>query len=242
MNDRSPQYVGAGETDIGLRNFMVGTYRYMAMAMAVAAGVSYLLSQYFMANPASIKFLANPVMAIGLFVGIMFGFGYVGKNINRMSETSMFVFLFAMAGVLGAFFSLSVLFYPGMLIAKVFFMTVALFAALSLFGYSTERNLWSIAKYAAGIFMAVILLYMASFVIPAFQIAGPMDLVLSTVALIAISILVAWETQALKATYYGSVGNPSLSKKLALFGATSLLLSFYNMFQFMLNIMGSFGE
>ena len=242
MNDRSPQIVGAGETDIGLRNFMVGTYRYMAMAMAVAAAVSYLLSQYFMANPQAIQILANPIVMIGLFFGIMFAFAKVGKNINRMSETSMFVFLFAMAGVLGAFFSLSVLFYPGMLIAKVFFMTVALFASLSLFGYSTERNLWSIAKYAAGIFMAVIALYMVSMVIPAFQIGGTMDLVLSTVALIAISVLVAWETQAMKAMYYGAVGNPSLVKKLALFGATSLLLSFYNMFQFLLNIMGSFGE
>ncbi len=242
MNDRSPQIVGAGETDIGLRNFMVGTYRYMAMAMAVAAGVSYLLSQYFMANPEAIRFLANPIVMIGVFFGIMFAFAKVGKNINSMSETSMFVFLFAMAGVLGAFFSLSVLFYPGMLIAKVFFMTVALFAALSLFGYSTERNLWSIAKYAAGIFFAVIALYMVSIVIPAFQIGGTMDLVLSTVALVAISVLVAWETQAMKAMYYGAVGNPSLVKKLALFGATSLLLSFYNMFQFLLNIMGSFGE
>jgi FtsH-binding integral membrane protein len=83
---------------------------------------------------------------------------------------------------------------------------------------------------------------MVSMVIPAFQIGGTMDLVLSTVALIAISVLVAWETQAMKAMYYGAVGNPSLVKKLALFGATSLLLSFYNMFQFLLNIMGSFGE
>jgi len=51
MTDRSPQIVGTGETDVGLRNFMMGTYRYMAAAMAVTAGVAYFGGQFIMSTP-----------------------------------------------------------------------------------------------------------------------------------------------------------------------------------------------
>jgi len=242
MTDRFPQTVGTSETDIGLRSFLLGTYRYMAIAMAFAAAVSYFGSQYILENPASVKFIYNPIAFLGLFFGIMFGFAYVGRNLRRMSEPAMFIFLFAMAGALGAFLSLSVAFYPSMLIAKVFFMTVAMFAALSLFGYSTKLDLTTAAKFAGAIFLAVIALYFVSAFTPIFTMSTGMDLVLSIVAVAVIGILIAWETQALKAMYYGAAHDPSLSKKLSIFGAASLLLSFYNMFQFLLNIMSMFSD
>ena len=241
MTDRFPQTVGTGETDIGLRNFLLGTYRYMAMAMAVAAGVAYFGAQYFDANRYAIGAVFNPIVMLVAFFGIMFAFGYIGRNLQRMSEGAMFAFLFGMAAVLGGFLSISVLFYPSDLIVKVFFMTVALFASLSLFGYSTRMDLTGVAKFAGAIFLAIIAMYFLSMT-PLFEMSTGLDLILSVAAIIVIGILVAWETQALKAMYYATANDPSLTKKISLFGATSLLLSFYNMFQFLLNIMSSFSE
>ena len=73
---------------------------------------------------------------------------------------------------------------------------------------------------------------------PAMAPTGPLDTVITGIALLAISVMVAWETQFLKQTYYGSVGNPAMMNKLSAFGAASLLLSFVNMFQLLLSLFG----
>jgi len=241
MTEHSPHPVGMqAQTDVGLKNFMLGTYRWMAVAMAFSGLVAF----YFANNPALIYglFSAGPFVPLIAVAAIFFGFMFVGRALPRMSKGATIAFLFAMAGVLGMFMSATLLVYPGMLIAKVFFMTVALFATLSMFGFTTERNLWGIAKYAAAIFMGGIVYLLLSNFVPAMAPTGGMEMIFSLVMLVAIAILVAWETQAMKAMYYGSVGNMALMQKLSIFGAASLLLSFYNMFQFLLNIMGSFGE
>lgn len=240
MTDRSPRIVGAGETDVGLRDFMLGTYRWMGMAMAFAGVVAY----YFGSKPEIILsiFASNPFAPLIAVAAIFFGFMFVGRALPRMSQGAVIAFLFALAGGLGFLFSLSVIVYPGMLIAKVFFMTVAMFAALSLFGYSTEKNLWNVAKYAAGIFMGLVVYLLISNFVPGMQPTGGMEIVISLVMLICVAVLVAWETQALKSMYYGSQGDVAMMNKLSVFGAASLLLSFYNMFQLLLNLMSAFGE
>lgn len=241
MTDRFPQTVGTGETDIGLRNFMLSTYRWMALAMAFAGAVAYYFG---VMNPEVVlgMFAANPWAPLIACAAIFFGFMFVGRALPRMSQGAMVGFLFALAGGLGFLFSLSIIVYPGALIAKVFFMTVALFAALSLFGYSTEKNLWGVAKYAIGIFMGLVVYLLISNFVPSMQPTGNMELVISGVMLVAVAILVAWETQALKAMYYGTQHDVAMVNKISVFGAASLLLSFYNMFQLLLNIMSAFSE
>ena len=240
MTERFPQTVGTGETDVGLRNFMLGTYRWMAMAMAFAGAVA----MYFASNPAILYqvFTGSPWIPLVACGAIFFGFMFVGRALPRMSKGAMVAFLFALAGGLGFMFSLSILVYPGALIAKVFFMTVALFATLSLFGYTTEKNLWGVAKYAAGIFMGMVVYLLISNFVPSMAPTGSMEMIISAVMLVAISILVAWETQALKSMYYGTRGDAALMDKVSIFGAASLLLSFYNMFQLLLNLMSMFDE
>jgi len=250
MTDRSPRYVGAGETDVGLRNFMLGTYRWMAIAMAFAGAVAYFTSNYLMSNPATLFSLAgNPILFLVVFFGIMIGFGVVGRGINRMSQGAMMAFLFAMAATLGALMSISLSILglrmgaPEMfqLAAKVFFMTVAMFGALSLFGYSAKMDLTGMAKFAGAVFLGILALYLAS-MFGLFEMGTGMHLGLSVAGVVVVGILVAWETQALKRMYYGTTGDVALMNKMSIFGATSLLLSFYNMFQFLLNIFSMFEE
>lgn len=243
MTERFPQTVGTGETDVGLRNFMVGTYRWMGIGMAFAGAVAYFAANYWMNNLETFySIFGNPILALVAVGAIFFGFMFVGRALPRMSYGSTVAFLLALAGMLGFLFSASAVIYPGMLIAKVFFMTVALFATLSLFGYTTERNLWSIAKYAIGIFMGLVAYQVLSMFIPSMAASSGTELIIAGVMLVMISIIVAWETQALKSMYYGSQGHPEMMKKLSVFGAASLLLSFYNMFQLLLQLMSAFDD
>lgn len=241
MNEQYNRAVGAStETDIGLRNFMLGTYRYMAMAMAVTAGVAFFVGQAILANPALLGLIYNPVVAIGAFVVIMFGFGAVGRKLPSMSLGGVLAFLFGFAAFMGVLMSAYASIYDPYIVAKIFFMTVAMFGALSLFGYTTGFNLSSIIKYAAAAFLGYIAIGLLGLFIPQLSVlnGGVFGTVINIIALAAIAVITAWETQMLKRVYYGNAGNPAMEKKLSAFGAASLLLAFINMFQILMSLFG----
>lgn len=241
MNEQYNRSVGvSGETDLGLKSFMLGTYRYMAMAMGVTAIVAYVVGQAILANPALLGLIYNPVTAIASFLIIVFGFGAVGKKLPSMSLGGVLTFLFGFAAFMGVMMSAYASIYNPMIVAKIFFMTVAMFAGLSLFGYTTGFNLNSIIKYAAAAFMGYILIGLVGMFVPALSVfsGGTFGMIINIVALAAIAVITAWETQTLKRIYYGSVGNPAMMKKLSAFGAASLLLAFINMFTILMNLFG----
>ena len=89
--------------------------------------------------------------------------------------------------------------------------------------------------------MGIIAMYFLSW-FGLFEMSTGLNLALSIGGVVVVGLLVAWETQALKRMYYGTNGDAALMSKMSIFGATSLLLSFYNMFQFLLNIFSMFEE
>ena len=235
MNEQYNHTVGvSGETDLGLKSFMLGTYRYMAMAMAVTAAVAYFGGPYF----AQLGILNSPFALLGFVIAIPLLFGTVGAKLPTMSKGGMMAFLFGFAAFLGVFMSAIAAFVPAMIIAKIFFMTVAMFAALSLFGYTTNRNLGTFVKYAFAAFLAYVGISLLGAFFPALRPTGPLDIIINVVALGAIAMITAWETQMLKRTYYGSAGNPAMMDKLSAYGAASLLLAFVNMFNILLSLFG----
>jgi len=241
MNEQYNRTVGvSAETDLGLKSFMLGTYRYMAMAMGVTAVVAFVVGQAILANPALIGLIYNPIVAIASIGIIMFGFGAVGKKLPSMSLGGVLTFLFGFAAFMGVLMSAYASLYNPMIVAKIFFMTVAMFAGLSLFGYTTGFNLSSIIKYAIAAFMGYVLIGVVGMIYPPFSVTagGTFGIVINVIALAAIAIITAWETQMLKRIYYGSVGNPAMMKKLSAFGAASLLLAFINMFQILMSLFG----
>ncbi len=239
MNEHLNRTVGVSqETDLGLRNFMLGTYRYMAAAMTVTAGVAYFGGQAIQANPELLKVLRSPFLLLGFVFAIPLLFGAVGRKLPTMSMGGVLAFLFGFAAFLGIFMSAISVFVPGMVIAKIFFMTVAMFGALSLFGYSTERDLGTFVKYAFAAFLGYVAISVAGAFFPALRPTGPLDIIINVVALGAIAMITAWETQMLKRVYYGSAGNASMMKKMSAYGAASLLLAFVNMFQILLSLFG----
>lgn len=238
MNDFNNAVGMNANTDVGLRDFMLGTYRYMAMAMAVTATVAYFGGQAIQANPNLLGLLRNPIIVIGFIIAIPLLFGAVGRKLPSMSKGGVVAFLVIFAAFMGVFMSAISAFVSGLVIAKIFFMTVAMFAGLSIFGYTTERNLSTFVKYAGIAFLAYIAINVAGMFFPALRPTGPLDVIINVVALGAIAMITAWETQMLKRVYYGSVGNPAMLDKLAPYGAASLLLAFINMFQILMSLFG----
>lgn len=238
MNDFNRAVGASDEMDLGLRSFMLGTYRYMAMAMMVTAAVAYFGGQYIQSNPQAMGLLSSPFLLLGFVIAIPVLFGAVGSKIQTMSLGGVLTFLFGFAAFLGIFMSAVSAFVPGVIIAKIFFMTVAMFGALSLFGYSTGRNLGTFVKYAFAAFIGYVAINLLGAFFPALRPTGPMDIIINVIALGAIAMITAWETQMLKRTYYGVAGNPAMASKMSAFGAASLLLSFVNMFQILLSLFG----
>ena len=225
----------AGEIDLGLKNFMLGTYRYMALAMTVTAGVAFLTKGLDLTVLRS-----NPIILLGFVIAIPVLFGSVGAKLPTMSKAGVLRFLFIFAAFLGIFMSAIAAFVPGVIVAKVFFMTVAMFGALSLFGYTTERNLGTYAKYAFAAFLVYIVMSLVFAFVPGMapEAGGAVFNTMNLIVLGAIAMITAWETQMLKRTYYTFSGNDLMLEKLSAYGAASLLLSFVNMFQILLSLFG----
>ena len=242
MNQFNTGNVASGAaTDLGLRTFLLGTYRYMAMAMAVTATVAFFTGQAMMANPALGSMIYNPIVAIGMIMGIMFGFGIVGRKLPSMSKGGVMAFLFGFAAVMGVFMSAyATAAYSPTIVAKIFFMTVVMFGALSMFGYTTKFNLSSIVKYAAAAFMGYVLIGVVGMFVPALSVlnGGMFGTIINVVALAAIAVITAWETQHLKRIYYAYANDASMQGKMQAFGAASLLLAFINMFQILMSLFG----
>lgn len=238
MNQFNNAVGNSAQVDLGLKNFMLGTYRYMAMAMAVTAGVAYFGGQAIQSNPQLLGVLRNPLLLIGFVIAIPLLFAGVGRKLPTMSLGGVQAFLFGFAAFMGVFMSAVSAFVPGMIIAKIFFMTVAMFAALSLFGYSTERNLSTYVKYAFAAFIGYIAISILGMFVPALRPTGPMDIIINLIALAAIAMITAWETQMLKRVYYSAAGNPAMMNKMSAYGAASLLLAFVNMFQILMSLFG----
>ena len=243
MNQFNATNVASGApTDVGLKGFLLGTYRYMAMAMAVTATVAFFTGQAMIANPALMGLVYNPIVSIGVFLGVMFGFGAVGRKLPSMSKGAVMAFLFSFAAVMGVLMSAYATGLAGSptVVAKIFFMTVAMFGALSMFGYTTSFNLGTVVKYAFAALLGVIAISFVGMFVPALSLfgGGTMGLVINIVGLGAVAVITAWETQHLKRVYYAYANDSAMQGKMQAFGAASLLLSFINMFTFLMNIFG----
>ena len=230
---------GHAQTDIGLRNFMLGTYRYMAMAMAVTAVVAYIAGQVMISVPQIAAIVYNPIVLLGFVISIPFLFGGVARKLPSMTMGGTVTFLFGFAAYLGVFMAAIGLYYNPMVIVKIFLMTVAMFGTLSMFGYTTKVNLWAYAKYAIAIFIGYVAINVIGMFFSALAPTGTLDMIITAVALVAIAIIAAWKTQSLKQSYYQLAGHPGMTSKMSAFGAAMLLLSFVNMFQILLSLFGN---
>jgi FtsH-binding integral membrane protein len=215
--------------DVGLRNYMLRIYNYMASALALTGTVAYVFAGYLETNRALVH---SPVM----WLIILAPFGLVmllSFGINRLSAAAAQGIFWLYAGLMGLSMSTIFLTYTGSSIARVFFITAGTFAAMSLYGYTTRRDLSQIGSF---LFMGLIGIVIASLV-NMFIASSALQFAICVIGVVVFVGLTAWDTQSIKEMYYEGDGSEIASKK-AVMGALRLYLDFVNLFMMLIQLLG----
>ena len=223
--------VARGEAyDAGLRRYMLSVYNYMASGVLLTGIVALLfaasgLAYQVFAGPGILKYV---VIFAPLAFAMVMSFG-----INRLSTFAMQALFWAYAAVMGVSLSYIFLAYTGTSIAQTFFATAAAFAGLSLWGYTTKKDL---SGFGTFLIMGVVGLLVAS-LINIFMKSNAMSLVISGVGVLLFAGLTAYDTQKIKSIYAHVAGTDMMGKSVIM-GALNLYLDFINMFLFLLRLFG----
>jgi FtsH-binding integral membrane protein len=224
--------------DVGLRAHMVRVYNYMASGLALSGIVAFAI--FNVPGLAAIFFEIGPRGPVGLnalgWVAILAPLGLlllVSFRAAQMSTGSVQAVYWAVTALMGVSLSLLLFRYTGASVARTFFITAAAFGALSLYGYTTKRDLSGFGKF---LFMGLIGLILAS-VVNMIWPSGAMSFIISVVGVLIFSGLIAYDTQRIKEQYADAWGT-DVAEKVAVFGALSLYLDFVNLFQFLMMFLG----
>ena len=220
--------VDAAAFDAGLRSYMLSVYNYMASGVLLTGIVALLFANSGMAAAVLSGPLRWLVMLAPLGFVMVLSFG-----INRLSTGAAQALYWAYAAVMGLSMASIFLVFTGTSIAQTFFATSAAFAGLSLYGYTTKRDL---SGFGTFLVMGVVGILIAS-LINMFLNSGPLQLVISIAGVLIFAGLTAYDTQRIKSLYFQVAGSDLVGKTVVM-GALSLYLDFINMFMFLLQFMG----
>lgn len=227
------------EYDAGLRSYMLSIYNYMASGVLLTGMVALLignneglLSMFYAVNARgglSPTILGWVAMLSPLAMILVMNFG-----LNRLSTNTLRLMFFGFATLIGI--SLSTIFvrYTDASIAQTFFITAGSFAALSLWGYTTKKDLSAWGKF---LFIGLIGIVLASLANFFFQ-SGPLQLAVNIIGTFVFAGLTAYDTQRLKMMYFELQGSEFMGKAVIM-GALSMYLNFINLFQFLLSFLGN---
>ncbi len=220
-------------TDAGLRSYMLSVYNYMASAVLLTGIVAMLFAQGGANSPAA-ALIGSPLGIVVMLAPLAFIL-VLSFGINKLSTGAAQAIFWAFAVVMGLSMSTIFLRFTNESIATAFFATAAAFVGLSLFGYTTKRNLSGMGTFllmgVVGILVAMLLN------VSIFQSSG-LALAISILGVLIFAGLTAYDTQMIKNTYYQVAGTEFMGKAIIM-GALNLYLDFVNMFTFLLNILGS---
>jgi uncharacterized protein len=238
---RYPSAVRAGagtrveEIDQGLRAFMLGIYNNMAMGLAVTGLVAYGAYAWAMSNPAVAQALyVSPLKWVIIFAPLAFVFG-LSAAVNRMQPGTARIVFLVYAAVMGLSLSSIFIVFTGQSIAQTFFVTAAAFAGLSLYGYTTKRDM---SGWGSFLMMGVIGIVIAS-IVNLFLASSGLQFAISVIGVLLFSALTAYDTQRLKHMYDYVAGDTVAAGRASIMGALTLYLDFINLFMFLLQFMGN---
>ena len=236
MNEPRRQYgvadAGGVAVDQGLRQYMLGVYNYMALGVAGTGVISMLLAS----NPPLMQAIALGPMKWVLFAGLI-GLGFLAPRIifsgSKVMAHGMFWLYAALWGALIAPFIYSFQMAGAANdIYRAFFITASVFGSMSLWGYTTKKDL---SGWASFLFMATIGLLIAIVVNAIFFQSGLGSLITSSLVVLVFSAITAYETQMIKSMYREGAAT---NDRAAIFGAFALYGSFVTLFIHILNILG----
>jgi FtsH-binding integral membrane protein len=232
---RSRAGAGVGTLDQGLRAFMLGIYNNMAIGLALTGIVAYGAFSLAMSNPAVAQALyVSPLKWVIMLAPLAFVFG-LSATVNRMQPATARLVFFAFAAVMGLSMSSIFLVFTHQSIAQTFFITAASFGALSLWGYTTKRD---ISGWGSFLFMGLIGIIIAM-IVNIFLGSPAVQFAISVLGVLIFAGLTAYDTQRLKNTYDIVAGDQVAAGRASIIGALQLYLDFINLFMFLLQFMGN---
>ena len=219
--------------DAGLRSYMLSVYNYMASGVLLTGIIALLFAPY--AQGVLISASGRGLSGLGWLItlsplGFVFAMSF---GVNRMRTSTLQLLFWAFAAVMGLSMSTLFIIYTQVSIAQTFFATAAAYAGLSLYGYTTKRDLSGLGTF---LIMGVVGLLVAM-LINLFLQSGTFALLISAIGVLLFAGLTAYDTQRIK-SMYDYVAGTEMQGKAVIMGALSLYLNFINMFQFLLSFMG----
>ena len=219
---------GRATYDAGLRSYMLSIYNYMASGVLLSGIVAVLFANSGMA----VQVLSTPLRWVIMLAPLGFVLA-MNFGLNRMKTSTVQMLYWGFCVVMGLSLSAIFLVFTATSIATTFFATAAAFAGLSLYGYTTKKDLSGFGTFLimglVGILIAMLInLFVGSTVL---------QLAISVLGVLIFAGLTAYDTQMLKNQYAQLRGTEFLGKAVVM-GALSLYLDFINMFQFLLSFLG----
>ena len=217
--------------DAGLRTYMLKVYNYMASGVLLTGIVAMVLAS---TGVAETIFMGGGILKWVVIFAPLIMIMVMGARMQRMSTSSMQAFFWAFAGLMGVSMSVIPLIYSGSSIATTFFATAAAFLSLSLYGYTTKKDL---SGFGTFLIMGVVGLFVVMIANMFIRSTG-LSLAISAIGVLLFAGLTVYDTQKIK-LIYAHVAGTDMMGKTAIMGALTLYLDFINMFQFLLSFMGN---
>ena len=218
------------QIDVGLRQYMLRVYNYMTGGVALTGVVAYLVAN----SPTMLNAIyGTPLQWVVMLAPL--GFVMVlSFGVNRLSPMMAQILFWAFAAVMGVSLSYIFLAYTQGSIARVFFISAGMFAAMSLYGYTTKRDLTGIGSF---LIMGLIGIIIAS-IVNLFLGSNALGWAISIIGVLVFTGLTAYDTQRIK-HQYDALDDASIATKKAVMGALSLYLDFINLFLMLLRLLGN---
>ena len=216
--------------DAGLRSYMLSVYNYMASGVLLTGIVALLAFQ----SGFTQSMIGSPLMWVVALAPLAFVL-VLSFGINKLSTAAAQAIYWVYAGVMGLSMSTIFLAFSGTSIAQTFFATAAAFLGLSLYGYTTKKDLSGFGTFLImGVVGILVAMLLNTFV---FQ-STVMSTAISIIGVLLFAGLTAYDTQKIKSMYFYVQGT-DFGGKSVIMGALTLYLDFVNMFTFLLNLLGS---
>ncbi|MFW2830606.1 Bax inhibitor-1/YccA family protein [Sphingomonas sp. ID0503] len=223
--------VGVGREaafDAGLRSYMLSIYNYMASGVLLTGIVALLFAQ----SGLAVQVLTTPLKWVVMLAPLGFVMA-LSFGINRMKTSTAQALFWAFAVVMGLSLSSIFLVFTGQSIATTFFATAAAFAGLSLYGYTTKRDLSAFGTFLIMGVVGILVAMIANIFIQSTM----LQLAISVLGVLLFAGLTAYDTQKIKSMYFQVSGTDFVGKSVVM-GALTLYLDFVNMFTFLLQLVG----
>ena len=247
---RAAGRVDTAAVDAGLRAYMLRIYNYMSIGLAITglaalgvymaavttdqAGAAARFGNAFL-TPFGYAMYVSPLKWLFMLAPLVMVFA-ISFGINRLKPATAQMLFWVFSALMGISLSSIFLIYTHTSIVRVFFLTAATFGALSLWGYTTKRDISGMGSF---LFMGLIGIVIASLV-NLFLASSMLQFIVSVVGVLVFAGLTAWDTQRLKNDYiygYAAQGG-DIAERAAISGALSLYLNFINLFTLLLQLLG----